>query len=1064
MYTALCPPALLTARFLPYTVKFEVAPDECESYLPLPSALTTPQSSLTPQPVVTASILPSLSKASTAAHTPSGSPPHAGKRDKIDPGSAELFFAKARKPATELADTVSERLSPHLIQPRLRFQQPVVPKLVVESKKRDDTARLAGLTISRSLTSLAAHPGLSRSGSATGDFPGLQRSRPSVSRGVGFSLGNGSNTSLVIAEEDEAADARAQQLERQNFERLHFDGAKVPQFDGVHVDGDGRELAPYGGFSRPDLEETFLRHTSVFDLAPWQVVKTDKGNGSLTKAVQLAHQRGAIRRVKWVGTMALPSDALLDKVMGDISERLHRDYDCESVVVNDITFQGHYKLFCKQILWPTLHYQIPDDPKLKAFEEHSYHHYRLLNQLVADKLVETYRTENGHLAPDDPENMIWIHDYHLLLVPRMVREQLPHARIGFFLHVSFPSSEVFRCLAQRNALLEGMLGADCITFQTKEYVRHFLQTCTRILLADASEFGLTHDGVFTRVNTIPVGIDAEAVEKELASDAVVDWKQMITERWKSEILIVSRDKLDKLRGVKQKLLAYERFLQQNPEYVEKTVLIQIFIGADDDDDYESEVLQIASRINSMAENISDTQPVVTLHNGIEFDQYLALLSEADMFVVSSMREGLNLTCHEFVVAAGEKKSPLVLSEFTGSSNLLGADGEGALLINPWDIKEFSETLKRGLTMSKDEKELHWATCHSIVIEHDSMDWVRGCMKSINDAWTKDQQKSTNSTPFSHTIFSNFYEASKGRRLFVINLDNSSTHSTLYGSTLGSRDAYLEFARIGSLLTVLISDPSNCVYVTSVMKRSEMESIFKNTSNIGLMAECGGFVRVVGESKWLSIIDETEVGNWKPQVTLLIQAKSERLPGSSAIVEDCTVRLLADSSMAEDPKRSFDVMGDCMQHINEAYEETEGVHATIVGKSVVVQQKDITLRALSFLLTLYTTDTSMAALTEDFKMKRVKSSSDTLFQSLSPIRSESEENNTEYVTSLFFAGGLNPLDETVFDNISNFEKDGIVDTALTVAVRGGDEDARSSATYSVLGQNELFGILSKINTR
>lgn len=1035
-------------------MKFEVAHDENLENTPFIEPKSKSLAKPTPIPAstprITNSILPSLSTAPTALHTPSGSPPHAGRREKPDPGSAEQFFQKARKPSTDqaafLADSVNERFAPQLVQPRSRYQGPIA-SLVVETKKKDDDIGLSGLKISRSQTALA-HPSLNRSGSLSEQYAGLQRARALISRQFsGFTLGNGSNSSLVIAEED--------------------DLGRMPSNHGdtSGIDLDNEKLAPYGGFSRPDLEETFLNQSSVFDHAPWQVVKTDKGNGSLINAVHLAQEKGIFKNVKWVGTMSLPSDAIPPKVMESISSELHDKYDCESVVVNDITFQGHYKSFCKQILWPTLHYQIPDDPKSKAFEEHLYHHYKLLNQLVADKLVETYQAENNHLKPEDPENMIWIHDYHLLLVPSMIREKLPDAKIGFFLHVSFPSSEVFRCLAQRDALLRGMLGADNITFQTKEYVRHFLQTCSRLILSDTNGNCLTHDGDFTIVNTIPVGIDADALKTVLASESVVDWKQLIKERWGKKKLIVSRDQLDKLRGVKQKLLAYERFLKDNPSFVELAVLIQIFIKNGDDDDYENEVMQIALRINSMLENISDTLPVAIVHQDIEFSQYIALLSEADVFIVSSMREGLNLTCHEFIVAAEEKKSPLVLSEFTGSSNLLADKGKGALLINPWDIKVFSETIKAALTMLESEKKSHWSVCDKIVIEHDSMDWVKSCMKLINEAWSKDaDRKKSDIIPFNLSIFDKFYTSSSGKRLIFINLDNPSSSSTLYGGKPSSRDGYLEFSRVGRLLATLLSDPDNYVYVASILKRSDLDLIFKNVSNIGLVAECGGYIKMIGATKWLSLIDESEINNWKPQVALLIQSKSERLPGSVAVVEDCTVRLLADLCIVEDPRRSFDIIGDLIQHINEAYEESEGVHATIVSNSLVILQKNIALRALDFLLALYTTDISISALLEKYNIKKVQSQTDSLFQSqLHPVKSETDIDKSRKVSSLFYAGGLNPIDETVFDSISGFEKNGVVESAMSVAVRGGQDDVRTSATYSVLGLNELFGILSKTNS-
>lgn len=1001
-----------------------------------------------PTPVgITNSILPSLSIATTAAQSPAANtPPLSGK--KTSDSTAEQFFYKSRKLSSEsgsaLAESLQDKLGPQLVQPRSRYSSPVVSSLVSEHKKDSDGIGLLGLKMNRSGTNLSAlnHP--SRSNSFT-DAP--HRSRGSGSKPfLGLALNNNSSHSLVIAEEDE--------LENAPGEAGYFD---------LSENAAEEKLAPYGGFSRPNLESSFLNEDNVFEHAPWKIVRTEQGNGSLYNAVRNAREKGVVKNRKWVGALSLPTDAIPEKVLEKVVSSMSKDYNCEPVIVDDMTFHGHYNSFCKQILWPTLHYQIPDDPKSKAFEDHSYHYYKLLNQMVADKIVEIYKKENSGLEPDDPENVIWIHDYHLLLVPKMVREQLPQAKIGLFLHVSFPSSEVFRCLAQRKALLEGMLGANCISFQTEEYVRHFLQTCSRLLLSDANEFGLIHDGIFTKVNMIPVGIDSDELEKVLKSDAVVEWKQMIRERWKDQRLIVSRDKLDKLRGVKQKLLAYEKFLLKNPDFVYTTSLIQIFIGSSDDLNYEAEVMQIASRINSLTENISDIQPVVILNKDIHFEQYLALQSEADVFIVSSMREGLNLTCHEFIIASKDKKSPLVLSEFTGSSPLLDCDGNGAILINPWDQVGFCEAIKSALTMEGKEKELRWKNCYDKVTKHDSLSWIKTCLQSVNRAWKLDKEKSlANKNPFNAEVFKKFYTSSSGGRLFYFNLDTPAAHNSLFGSQSGPSKGYLEYSRIGRLLQELISDPKNHVYVGSIIRRSELELLFKNVINIGLIAEGGGFVRLIGSSNWISVYEEDEVANWKPQVSLLIHAKVERLPGSIAVIEECTIRLVADSSMVIDQKRCMDVMGDVMQHINDAFEEV-GVHATIINNSVVVQQKDIALRAMNFILTYYTTEMDAKGLTKQWNLKPVKSTTDTIFNHISTdsINYEKErERKGDLVTSFFFSGGLNPMDESIYEYVNNLTKDGTIKDAITVSVHGERDETRTSASYTALGQNELFGIISR----
>lgn len=568
-------------------------------------------------------------------------------------------------------------------------------------------------------------------------IPQSQAKLSSSQRGGGFTFhGNVSTNSLVS--EDSHAHFDDMEIVPSSFEDDDENGDGLTGFERNYKNSvsQNRSLAPFGGFSNPGIEQNLWNDDNIFDTAEWSIVASDDGNGSLTKAIDISIKDGIINQTKWVGCIAMPSDTISDSVKEDITASMAAEYNCEAVFPEDFTFDGHYKSFCKQILWPTLHYQIPDDPKSKAFEDHSWGHYVLMNKLIADKLADTFIKVNGEDNFDDNGNVIWVHDYHLLLVPKMIRKRLPNVKIGFFLHVSFPSSEVFRCLAQRTELLEGMLGANCISFQTNEYVRHFLQTCTSLLKAKTSEGSVLHNGKLTLVNTIPVGIDSPSLSKIVHSDLVSEWRQLIRDRWGKQNLIISRDKLDKLRGIKQKLLAYEKFLKLNPEFIENTVLIQICIGGGSDPLYELEVMKIISRINSMPDNMTIIQPVVLLNKDIEFDQYLALQCEAEVFIVSSMREGLNLTCHEFITATEDKKSPLILSEFTGSSSLLSCDGEGALLINPWDLKKFSETIYEALTMDKLEKAKRWENCHDFVLTQDSKHWVSECLDSINTAWSR----------------------------------------------------------------------------------------------------------------------------------------------------------------------------------------------------------------------------------------------------------------------------------------------------------------------------------------
>lgn len=1131
---------ILTFRFLPYTVQFEVGPQEDYSDHEVEANFNPAKNSTLGIPVssISNSILPSLSVTNSQQHTPSGgSPPvylerpgrlsfHESRSSftqKQDSASTngdstpEQFFYhhnKLRKPSGStdavpmssenhtFADNLNEKLSPHYIQPRSRFNNGPVPSLVVDAKKLDNDIGLSGLKINRSSTNLT---GL---GSATNSYtnllninqnPGSAKLRSVLARTnqTGFFLNNnGSSNSLPIPEEEEEEQKfaieetpvpvgnKSQEAEDPDYWKNNFNNM-------LHGRTDSK-LTPFGGFSRPMAEgSSFLDQKNIFESAPWKVVLTDKGNASLTKAVGLSVQSSVIKKRKWVGTLSMPSDVVPGNVIQDIAQELKEEYNSYVVFPNDMTFQGHYKSFCKQILWPTLHYQIPDDPKSKAFEDHSWEHYKLLNQLVADKVVEVYNQENKDLDPHDPENVIWIHDYHLLLVPRMVREKLPDAKIGFFLHVSFPSSEVFRCFAQRKALLRGILGANSIAFQTKEYVRHFLQTCNRLLLADTNEFGVTYDGNCTTISTNPVGVDAASVHEVLVSNEVQDWRNLIRERWCDQHLIVSRDKLDKLRGIKQKLLAYESFLHDHPEFVDNTVFIQICIASSQDHEYEQEVMQIVARINSLSSNISGSQPVVFLQKDIEFDQYLALQCEADVFVVSSMREGLNLTCHEFILATSEKKSPLMLSEFTGSSQLLSCDGEGALLINPWDIKAFGETFYQALTMSPEEKLKRWTNCHKRVVTHDSKHWVLTCIYDINEAWNLEQGRSSCSLkPFTKKVFEDFYRGtdSHGKRLFFLNLETpnaitSNNKSDITKVAAGVSDptksSFSVPIKISTLLHGLLSDRRNQVYIISYLRRTDLATLFKKIPNLGLIAENGGYIKLIGSNNWISIVDEAEIKNWLPQVTQLIEAKAERLPGSHCEVEDCTVRFHAGSSIKDDRERSLDAMGDTIQHVNDMFHDKEGVHATLIKDVVVVQQNQLALKALKFIISFYNQDKAVehaSKLVEEFQAKLLPESApstpitESADEGIIPIKSPissplslatfspptPQNPSQNKVQSVFFSGGSTPIDEPSFDYLENLSG---IDKVVTITVLGPDTDFKTSAKYSVAGKNELLGILS-----
>lgn len=643
------------------------------------------------------------------------------------------------------------------------------------------------------------------------------------------------------------------------------------------------------------------------------VTPSTKGNGTLRNSIQLAAQNDLIGPHRWVGTTGVPSDRFPKHTQERIAASLS-DYGCAPVFVSDATFSGHYHQFCKQVLWPTLHYQIPDHPSSKAFEAHAWAAYVAVNEAVAAAVVAEYSGDS---------DLVWVHDYHLLLVPALVRKALPNAKIGFFLHVSFPSSEVFRCLAPRRELLAGILGADSISLQTKEYVRHFLQTCNRLMLADVSSRTVLYDGRLVNVDNVPVGIDVPVLQEQLESSEVAELRQQLRQRYGSRKLIVGRDKFDRLRGLRHKLLAYEKYLMQNPEAIENTVLLQVCLPLFPDEGFETDVMTVVDRINGLSSSFGDVPPVVFIHLDVAFAQYLAMMAEADLFVVASLREGMNLTCHEFVVASADRRAPLVLSEFTGSADVLG---EAALSVNPWDTHEMALALDHALNMSQEEKDIRWESAYGVVLSSDSNVWVERCIQSVVDAWVEQQVRGDGHTQLTSEGYREWYDSASSR-FFLIDLGAATTvNNASAGFTSVSQNRLLR------VLADLTSDPANQVYVLSYDRRRDVERVYLKVQSLGLIAENGAFVRHPNSHWEATSLDSP---SWMKSVQPVLALMHERSPGSYLEVGERTMRFHLEKAMRQDPERASAVVGEVIAHVNEML-AGQGVHASCTRDVVTIQ--------------------------------------------------------------------------------------------------------------------------------
>ncbi|KAJ9481717.1 hypothetical protein VN97_g11749 [Penicillium thymicola] len=361
-----------------------------------------------------------------------------------------------------------------------------------------------------------------------------------------------------------------------------------------------------------------------------------------------------------------------------------------------------------------------------------------------------------------------------------------------------------------------MLGADLIGFQVEEYSGHFLRTCGRILSAEANDAGIELKDRFVKVATFPIGIDPVCWDRRRQSADINSWIDSISTAHRGKRLIVSCDKVDAVGGICQKMLSYERFLNAYPEWADQVVLIQVVTTTTQQPELEAGISDVAMRINSLYATL-DHQPLVFLKQDLAFPQYLGLITAADALMITSLREGMNLTSHEFIHCQdglyGDKRyGSLILSEFTGSASLFG---NHALLVNPWDIRQCANALYAALIRDWRERKGDWEQLHQLVLDNSAINWV----KSFKESMACDKQISYRMMTQPHlsvTRLKERYQHASRRIIFI-----------QFEGTLAPR---------GSPNSVFIATPQRTIATLADLTDNAANDVYVLSSRIGRTGE------------------------------------------------------------------------------------------------------------------------------------------------------------------------------------------------------------------------------------
>ena len=613
------------------------------------------------------------------------------------------------------------------------------------------------------------------------------------------------------------------------------------------------------------------------------------------------------RNAMWIGWPGISGKPLPEKKKHQITTLLSES-QCLPVFLSDYEIEKYYNGFCNKAIWPLFHYF----SHYAEYDPSAWKIYCKVNRKFCDAVCEVA----------DRDDIIWIHDYHLMLLPQMLRERLPEATIGFFLHIPFPQFEIFRLLPWRKEVLSGLLGADLIGFHTFEYVTYFFNSVRQILGHEQEMTRIKTGDRQVKVDSFPMGIDcrkfAGAVHDPLVEREISRIRQFVG----TEKIILSIDRLDYTKGVPLRLMAYDTLLEEHPELKEHVTFVLVAVPSRTRIEQYSrlklDVDQLVGRINGRHGSMSWI-PVRYLFKSLPFNRLIALYRVSDVALITPLRDGMNLMAKEYLATKGGQPGMLVLSEFAGAAKELGE----AILVNPNNIRDFSSAINDGLTMNDEEKKKRLSVMQGRLRRYDLERWTSDFLDVL--AATKDFQKMLNARFMDKTLLKLVREEYRNASARILFFDYDGTLIPI-ASTPDQAHPDPEILRI---LAKLCSDHRNQVIITSGRDRTVLEKWF-GIIGVGFIAEHGVWIKEQNED-WKMFASVSK--EWKNEILPILEVYVDRTPGT--FIEEKESSLAwhfrnADSDLAS--MRSIELREALMPR-------TKNLHLALLEGDKVVEVKD-----------------------------------------------------------------------------------------------------------------------------
>lgn len=561
-------------------------------------------------------------------------------------------------------------------------------------------------------------------------------------------------------------------------------------------------------------------------------VKITQSSGGLASAV-LSYSEKSNANLTWVGIADFDKD-----VWESNRNNFDHSFDIEPVYLEKKLNREFYNVFSNSILWALFHYF----PSYVEYTDESFEAYKQANETVANKVASIY----------EPGDVIWVHDYHFLGLPKLLRHLLPDAKIGYFLHIPFPNYEMLRILPNKikRYILEGVLGSNVTGFHTWSDTIHFTECIEKVLGVPHKNFIFSQESHRTKAGAFPISIDFDKYHSAFDNENVIAQRNDIAELYEGKKIIFSVDRLDYTKGITNRLIAFEKFLQKFPEWNEKVVFLLVLVPSRENvKKYGERKRMIERTIGKINGNVGNVlwSPIVYQYQSVDFEKLIALYTSADVALISPVRDGMNLVAKEYVAARKDLKGSLILSSMAGAAKEL----KEAITINPFDAEMIAEKLNYALCMEEPEQAQRLERMQQYLKKHNVFRWAERFIEATEDMQANDTKAIVLEGDAYNKVIKAFEKAEK--RLLLIDYDGTLVKLQSRPEQAVPTDGVLK------VLNNLADDTANEVWIVSGRNRSFLEEHLGHLP-IGIIAEHGGYIKknewqpvIKGEPEWKNLV-------------------------------------------------------------------------------------------------------------------------------------------------------------------------------------------------------------------